>query len=48
MHIILCELVGETEGQILRTTMRTLEGLVAQREARVQTGLVRGTGAAKQ
>lgn len=48
MHIILCELVGETEGRILRATMRTLEDVTGQRDARITTGLVRGVGGAKQ
>lgn len=48
LHILLCELVGETEGRILRATMRTAKEMTAQRKARVQTGLVRGVGGTKQ
>lgn len=47
MHVIMCELVGEIEGRILRGTMRPNEEVIAQREARIQTGLVRGSGVAK-
>lgn len=47
MHVILCEILGETEGQILRQTMRTDDTLVAQRTARIDAGRVRGTGAPK-
>lgn len=48
MHVILCELVGQTEGRILRQTMTPDTALVAQRTARIEEGRVRGTGAAKQ
>lgn len=48
MHVILCEILGETEGRILRQTMRTDEALTEQRTARIDAGRVRGTGAAKQ
>lgn len=44
LHVVLCELVGETEGRILRMTMRTNEDVVTQREERIQTGLARGVG----
>ncbi len=48
MHIILCEVLGETEGRILRQTMVLDDTLVAQREARISGGRIRGTGAIKQ
>ena len=47
MHIILCEILGETEGRILRQTMRPDEELTEQRAARIQAGRVRGTGVPK-
>ncbi len=48
MHVILCEILGEVEGGILRQTMQSDEALVTQRAARIDAGRVRGTGAAKQ
>ena len=47
MHIVLCEVLGETEGRILRQTMRSDEALLEQRTARIQEGRVRGTGVSK-
>lgn len=48
MHVILCEIVGETEGRILRQTMRSDEAITEQRTIHIEAGRVRGTGAAKQ
>lgn len=47
MHVILCEILGETEGRILRQTMTRDETLVEQRAARIDAGRVRGTGVPK-
>ncbi len=48
MHVILCEILGETEGRILRQTMTPDEALTRQRAARIEEGRIQGTGAAKQ
>ncbi len=48
LHVMLAEVLGETEGRILRHSMRTDESLVAQRQERIDTGRVRGAGATKQ
>lgn len=47
MHVILCEVLGETEGRILRQTMTPDEVLTQQRTARIEAGRIRGTGAPK-
>lgn len=48
LHVMLAEVLGETEGRILRASMRTDESLVAQRLERIDAGRVRGGGATKQ
>jgi len=48
LHVMLAEAIGETEGRILRCTMRTDESLVAQRQERIDAGRVRGGGTTKQ
>ncbi len=48
MHVVLCEVLGETEGRILRQTMRSDEDLTKQRTTRIDNGRIRGTGATKQ
>jgi hypothetical protein len=48
LHVMLADCLGEIEGKILRSSMRTDEDLTATRQEHVQAGRVRGTGAAKQ
>lgn len=43
LHMIVAELLGETEGKILRLTMITDEAVVKQRQARLETGRVGNT-----
>lgn len=48
LHAVLADTLGEVEGKILRTSMRTDEDLTATRQEHVQAGRIRGTGAVKQ
>lgn len=48
LHVVLADSLGEIEGKILRTSMRTDENLAATRQEHIQAGRIRGTGAIKQ
>ena len=47
MHVVLCEVLGEIEGRILRQTMVSDAAIETQRAERIDAGRVRGTGVPK-
>lgn len=48
IHAVLCDAIGEIEGQLLRHSMRTDESLTTQRQEQIDAGRVRGAGVTKQ